>query len=92
MSQVQPEKNMSHISIDDLTNIFTSAENATSAVRAIVPYYEVTEKRSPANRFITDKVVQHFRANNKPDGVYRLGHDLELVLGDKSEIRPDPPF
>lgn len=83
---------MTHISLDDLTRIFNSAENGTSAIRAIVPYYKVREADSEINTFIVSKTVQHFRKNNKPNGNYRLGHELELVLGEKSEIREECPF
>jgi hypothetical protein len=83
---------MTHISIDDLTKIFNSAENGTSAIRLIAPYYKAREANSEINTFIVNKTVQHFGNNNKPDGKYRLGHELELILGEKSEIREEFPF
>ena len=83
---------MTDLSIEDLPKIFDSAETGTSAIRLIVPYYQTREANSEINTFIVNKTVQHFRNNNKPDGMYRLGHELELILGEKSEIREEFPF
>ncbi|MDC0362810.1 hypothetical protein OAN12_07210 [Halioglobus sp.] len=86
------ENNMAPISIADLNRKFDLAENGTKAIRIIEPYYNAREVHSEINTFIVDKTVQHFRKNNKPDGIYRLGHGLELVLGEDSEIWEEAPF
>lgn len=76
---------MNNISMDELTRIFNTAGEATSAKRSIVPYYRTRETDTEINTFIFTKVVQHFRENDRPDGVYRLGHELELVLGKRAK-------
>jgi hypothetical protein len=86
------DASMNQVTVADLMTLLSSAEDATSAIRSIVPHYRVSEGSSQANAFIVEKTVQHFRANNKPDGVYRLGHGLELVLGERSCIQEEPPF
>ncbi len=83
---------MLNISITDLNRKFDAAENGTKAIRIIVPYYNVKEVNSEINIFIVDKTVQHFRNNNQPDGTYRLGHGLELVLGEDGKIWEEAPF
>jgi hypothetical protein len=83
---------MTHISVDDLVEIFNGAENPTSAVRLIVPYYQPGVVNSESNTFIVNKTAQHFRNNNKADGMYKLGHGLELILGEDSKIWEEPPF
>jgi hypothetical protein len=83
---------MSDISITDLNRKFDAAENGSKAIRIIIPYYNSRAVNSEINTFIVDKTVQHFRNNNQPDGTYRLGHGLELVLGEDSEIWEEAPF
>lgn len=83
---------MADISIDEVIKIFDNAEDDTSAIRMIVPFYRIREANLEINKFVVDKMVQHFRNNNKPDGTYRLGHDLELLLGKNSKILEEPPF
>ncbi|MCX2978239.1 hypothetical protein [Candidatus Marimicrobium litorale] len=80
------------VSLDKLKTVFSGADSGTSAIRAIVRYYDVSEKNSDINTFIVNKTVRHFRENNKPDGTYRLGHGLELVLGKDSQIWEAAPF
>ena len=72
--------------------MFSGADSGTSAIRAIVRYYDVSEKNSDINTFIVNKTVRYFRENNKPDGTYRLAHGLELVLGKDSQIWEAAPF
>jgi hypothetical protein len=83
---------MARVTAVGLSEIFENAEDATRAIRSIVPHYRVSEGVSATNTFIIEKTVQHFRNNGKPDGVYRLGHGLELVLGENSLIQEEPPF
>ena len=54
--------------------------------------YEKYVTDSEINDYILDKTVRHFRSKGKIDGVYNLGHELELVLEDHSEIREIFPF
>jgi hypothetical protein len=83
---------MDRLTADNLARIFRNAEDASSAIRSIVRHYRAADGDSEANTFIIEKTVQHFRNNGKPDGVYRLGHGLELVLGENSLIQEEPPF
>ncbi len=83
---------MNNITLDALIEIFNEADNPTSAIRSIVPHYQTGKPDTATNAFILDKTITHFRANNKPDGVYRLNFDLELILADNSEIQIRIPF
>jgi hypothetical protein len=83
---------MAHIALEELNSIFQNTEDASSDIRLIIPQYRVGEAESETNTYIVDKTVQHFRNHGRANGVYRLGHGLELVLGEKSNIQEDPPF
>jgi len=80
------------IKLDDVVKIFNCANDSTSAIRSIIPCYEKGVSDSGINKYILGKTSEHFRANGKPHGVYKLGHGLELVLGDESSIWEEPPF
>ena len=83
---------MSSINVQDLDVKFRNAPDASAAIRAIVPHYQAETGATDTNSFIVSKTVEHFRCHDKPDGVYRLGHGLELVLGERSTIQEAPPF
>lgn len=80
------------VTITDLTEMIASANDPTSAIRSLIPYYQYGAENLETNTFILSATVEHFRANNKPSGVYKLGHGLELVLGEHSEVWQEPPF
>jgi hypothetical protein len=69
------------ITVEDLDAILRDAPDASAAVRSIVPHYIAGTGETETNSFTVDRFVEHFRRNDKPDGIYRLGHGLELVLG-----------
>lgn len=83
---------MMKLRVNEVKAIFNAAEDGASAIRSIIPHYRVTEGDPEVNTFILQKTVQHFREHGKPDGLYRLGHGLELMLGDNSEILGEVPF
>lgn len=83
---------ISPITIEELEAIFTDAPDASAAIRAIVPHYQAAIGTTETNSFIASKIIEHFKRHEKPYGVYRLGHGLELVLGEHSEIQVAPPF
>lgn len=72
--------------------IFNGSEDATTAVRLIIPHYKVGFKDSDVNRYMLEKTVAHLRRSGKVNGVYKLGHGLELILDQQSEIWEELPF
>ena len=91
-SEITMEQNMGIITLKNVATIFTSANGSTNAIRLIMSCYEKYLTDSEINDYILDKTVRHFRNKGKPDGVYNLGHEVELVLCDHSEIRDIYPF
>ena len=86
------DKEMKRITLEDVVAIFSDANDSTSAIRLIIPCYERRVSGSEINNYILDKSVEHFRSKGRQDGVYKLGHGLELVLDDHSIIWEEPPF
>jgi hypothetical protein len=86
------EQKMGIITLKNVATIFSSANDSTNAIRMIMPCYEMYVTDSEINNYILDKTVRHFRSKGKLDGVYNLGHELELVLEDHSKIREIFPF
>ena len=86
------DQKMGIITLKDVATIFSNANDSTNAVRLIMSCYEKYVTDSEINNYILDKTVRHFRSKGKLDGVYNLGHELELVLADHSEIREIFPF
>ena len=91
-SEITMEQNMGIITLKNVATIFSSANDSTNAIRLIMSCYEKYVADSEINDYILDKTVRHFRSKGKLDGVYNLGHELELVLKDHSEIREIFPF
>ena len=91
-SAITLEQNMGIITLKNVATIFSSANGSTNAIRLIMSCYEKYVTDSEINDYILDKTVRHFRSKGKIDGVYNLGHELELVLEDHSEIREIFPF
>ena len=91
-SEITMEQNMGMITLKNVATIFNSANDSTNAIRLIMPCYEMYVTDTEINNYILDKTVRHFRSKGKLDGVYNLGHELELVLEDQSEIREIFPF
>ena len=83
---------MKNITLEALIEVFSEADNPTSAIRSIVPYYQTDKPDTETNAFILDKTIAHFRANKKPDGIYKLNFDLDLILAEKSETQIHIPF
>ena len=91
-SEITMEQNMGIITLKNVATIFSNANDSTNAVRLIMSCYEKYVTDSEINNYILDKTVRHFRGKGKPDGVYNLGHELELVLEDHSKISEIYPF
>jgi hypothetical protein len=91
-SEITMEQKMGIITLKNVATIFSSANDSTNAIRMIMPCYEMYVTDSEINNYILDKTVRHFRSKGKLDGVYNLGHELELVLEDHSKIREIFPF
>ena len=91
-SEITMEQKMGITTLKNVATIFSSANDSTNAIRMIMPCYEMYVTDSEINNYILDKTVRHFRSKGKLDGVYNLGHELELVLEDHSEIREIFPF
>ena len=86
------EQKMGITTLKNVATIFNSANDSTNAIRMIMPCYEMYVTDSEINNYILDKTVRHFRSKGKLNGVYNLGHELELVLEDHSKIREIFPF
>ena len=91
-TEINMEQKMGIITLKNVAKIFSNANDSTNAIRLIMSCYEKYVTDSEINNYILDKTVRHFRSNGKLDGVYNLGHELELVLEDHSEIRETFPF
>ena len=91
-SEIYMDQKMGIITLKDVATIFSNANDSTNAIRLIMSCYEKYVTDSEINDYILDKTVRHFRSKGKLDGVYNLGHELELVLEDHSEIREIFPF
>ena len=91
-SEITMEQNMGIITLKNVATIFSNANDSTNAIRMIMPCYEMYVADSEINNYILDKTVRHFRNKGKLDGVYNLGHELELVLEDHSKRREIFPF
>jgi hypothetical protein len=91
-SEITMEQKMGITTLKNVTTIFNNANDSTNAIRLIMPCYETYVTDSEINDYILDKTVRHFRNKGKLDGVYNLGHELELVLEDHSKIREIWPF
>jgi hypothetical protein len=91
-SEITMEQKMGITTLKNVATIFSNANDSTNAIRMIMPCYEMYVTDSEINNYILDKTVRHFRSKGKLDGVYNLGHELELVLEDHSEIREIFPF
>ena len=86
------EQKMEIITLKNVATIFSNSNDSSNAIRLIMSCYEKYVTDSEINNYILDKTVRHFRNKGKVDGVYNLGHELELVLKDHSEIREIFPF
>ena len=91
-SEIYMDQKMEIITLKDVATIFSNANDSTNAIRLIMSCYEKYVTDSEINDYILDKTVRHFRSKGKLNGVYNLGHELELVLEDHSEIREIFPF
>jgi len=91
-SEITMEQKMGITTLKNVATIFSSANDSTNAIRLIMSCYEKYVTDSEINDYILDKTVRHFRSKGKLDGVYNLGHELELVLEDHSKIREIFPF
>jgi hypothetical protein len=91
-SEIYMDQKMEIITVKDVATIFSNANDSTNAIRLIMSCYEKHVSNSEINNYILDKTVRHFRSKGKLDGVYNLGHELELVLEDHSKIREIFPF
>ncbi len=91
-SDIYMDQKLEIITLKDVATIFNNANDSTNAIRLIMSCYEKFATDSEINNYILDKTVRHFRSKGKIDGVYNLGHELELVLEDHSEIREIFPF
>ena len=91
-SEVTMEQKIGIITLKNVATMFSNANDSTNAIRLIMSCYEKYVTDSEINDYILDKTVRHFRSKGKLDGVYNLGHELELVLEDHSKIREIFPF
>ena len=91
-SDIYMDQKLEIITLKDVATIFNNANDSTNAIRLIMSCYEKFVTGSEINNYILDKTVRHFRSKGKPNGVYNLGHEVELVLDEHSEIRDIYPF
>ena len=91
-SEITMEQNMGITTLKNVATMFSNANDSTNAIRLIMSCYEKYVTDSEINDYILDKTVRHFRSKGKLDGVYNLGHEVELVLDEHSEIRDIYPF